>query len=375
MKAKLFLSLLTIVIAVALVGGATMAWFTDESGPIENVFTAGSIEIESGGKEKFENWNPGDSDIYQFCVENTGSKDARVRLNMSEGRWSPGPLRILVLYTDTNIQLIGVEWETFCQGCTGEEGPMATGTADYSYDSGGSPRVLNTDYYFRVEFSNLDQEEDWLDDDAVYHGWCLDNQVTIDPGPSRDVEIFDPFCNPDWVDDTDASGALKTRWENIDFDEISYIINHEFLSRGYNSTEVQQAIWHYTNNEYNDDYYQGDAEEIHEYIDDIGDDLVTALNDIDNVGWSISGDDWEEIAVEGETHFYYKGLLEPGDEVCLDVEISLSGPDTTNEYQGMEYIAAGYFEAIQASNYAPYYEWGVDIYGEPDEPENDNETN
>lgn len=368
-RMKIFLSLAVIVLAVTLVGGATLAWFTAETDPIENVFTAGTIEIEAGGKMQFPNWNPGDGDEVEFCVKNTGTKNSRVRLNLEDALWNPGPLRILVLYTNNDIQLIGVEWATFCQGCTGTDGPMATGSATYSYSSiGGEPEVkLVNDFYFGTVFSNLQQRDDndWLDEGITYAGWCLDNQVTIDPG-TYTVQIFDPFCNPNWVNDTDASGTLKTRWENIDFNKISYIINHDFLSRGYISVEIQQAIWNYTNGQYhNSRYYLGNTQEIVDYIDGIavgfGGDIIAALNDIDNVDWEIVNGDW----TEEDGYIYYNGILEPGDEVCFTARINLSGLLTGNEYQGMDYKAAGFFEAVQSSNFAPYYEWGTVLFGTP----------
>ncbi len=358
-----------IILALATVGGATMAWFSVTSDPIENAFTAGTLQIEAGGKTRILNWNPGDNSESEFCVENIGSKKSLVRIGL-DGEWRPGPLRLLVLYKADNIQLIGVKWDSYCQGCTGTDGPMATGTATYSYSSSPGPdgRILNNDYYFGTTFTNLQQPESWLENNKLYEGWCLDNSETINPGTYQGVEIYDPFCNPDWYNEATNSASLKARWAAIDFDKISYILNHDFLSRGYISTEIQQAIWNYTNGSYyTARYYLGNTQEIVDYIDDIasefGDDIVKALNAIpDTVSWELhpdSSSNWFSIIDNGKTYFYYNGVLGDNEEQCFKLIVKLSGPNTGNIFQGMTYTASGYFEAIQASNNASGDLWGV----------------
>lgn len=88
MKKRGILSVLIIVLAIAAVGGATMAWFTDQSDPLENVFTAGTVSIEAGEEWAYEgdtkeNWNPGDCDDKEFTITNTGSKGIKIRGIMS----------------------------------------------------------------------------------------------------------------------------------------------------------------------------------------------------------------------------------------------------------------------------------------------------
>ncbi len=88
MNKRAFLSVLIIVLAVASVGGATMAWFTDQSAPIENVFAAGTVEIKASEQWAYdgdtkENWNPGDCDDKEFTIKNTGSKGIKIRGIMS----------------------------------------------------------------------------------------------------------------------------------------------------------------------------------------------------------------------------------------------------------------------------------------------------
>lgn len=407
LRIKLFFSLTVIVLAVALAGGATLAWFTAATDPIANVFTAGTLEIEAGGKSQIPNWNPGDQSEAEFCVTNVGSKNALVRIGL-DGEWSPGPYRILVLYRADNIQLVGVKWDTFCKGCTDPEsmgGYLATARVVYSSSSttGGLPgpgnppdngRVLNNDYYFGVRFHDFlpgdgrtnDDMEHWFNAGELYHGWCIDNDVSGTASNQR-FEIYDPLCTPDWYNYTSAAQSLKTKWSNIDFDKISYLINHNFLARGYNSTEMQQAIWMYSNGDYlyhgnkkhgSHYYYLGNAPEINAYIDDIANthgngSIVDALNSIPNtVSTSLHPDSsgtWLEITFNDETHYYYNGVLGDDEEVCLKLSINLSGPNTGNMFQGMEYTASGFFEAVQASNNASFATWSINSIYDPDEPE------
>jgi len=92
MKKRGILSVLIIVLAVAAVGGATMAWFTDQSEPIANSFTAGTLILDV--REFFneaevlneENVNPGDCFLKRFEIYNSGTKHMLVRMNLTE-KW------------------------------------------------------------------------------------------------------------------------------------------------------------------------------------------------------------------------------------------------------------------------------------------------
>lgn len=70
-----------IMLAVLLVAGGTMAWFTASTQPVENEFTAGTLEIKL--VDEFEgapNVNPGDCYEKLVYVENIGTKRALVRI-------------------------------------------------------------------------------------------------------------------------------------------------------------------------------------------------------------------------------------------------------------------------------------------------------
>ncbi|NLM92321.1 MAG: hypothetical protein GX168_05195 [Bacteroidales bacterium] len=90
MKSRMLISMLVIALAAAVIGGATMAWFTDSAGPEDVTFTAGTLEITVKGSGvsvdndgnliidfgDVSNMAPGDlTDPVTIKVTNTGSLD------------------------------------------------------------------------------------------------------------------------------------------------------------------------------------------------------------------------------------------------------------------------------------------------------------
>ncbi|PPK49124.1 TasA family protein [Clostridium algidicarnis] len=95
MKKKLIASLSVVTISVALIAGVTLAWFTGNA-KTDAKFKAGTVAvgIKEGEKdvngEKLElikNWNPGDSDVFDFDVPNLGTKKAYVRVKVTKMNW------------------------------------------------------------------------------------------------------------------------------------------------------------------------------------------------------------------------------------------------------------------------------------------------
>jgi len=82
MKTKIFMSMLVIALAAALVGGATMAWFTDTATNVGNTFTAGTVDITVGATTLAIvpaplNMAPGDIATGSFVVTNAGTLGLR----------------------------------------------------------------------------------------------------------------------------------------------------------------------------------------------------------------------------------------------------------------------------------------------------------
>ena len=78
MKSRIFMSMLVIALAAALVGGATMSIFTAQGETNEETYAAGTVKIVAGDQTFYEidtlkNMAPGDTINGEFVVENTGS--------------------------------------------------------------------------------------------------------------------------------------------------------------------------------------------------------------------------------------------------------------------------------------------------------------
>jgi len=347
-RIRIALSLVVIITLVAAVGGATMAWFASSTDPINNEFTAGTVAIEAGWQSGFaklvdENWNPGDCSDLGVCVVNEGTKAVKLRAQFN-GYWTPGRQRMLVIYKNNTTQLLSIDWDAFCKGATGGEGPIAEGNINLQY-----PYDLA---YFRGEFNSFSylKDPDWLSTGKVYSVWCTDSQTTISPG-NHDVKIFDPFSNPDWFDEV----PTKPKWEQIPWHKLDYIINQNFLEQGYTSNNIQDAIWHFTNGSiapFHTPYiYANLNAKAKEIVDDVNANSGLQPSNVSfspGAGWSDGGDGW----------WYYEGVLPgtyttPGAEdrkVCVSFSVCLDGATTGNEYQGAHYHLISLFQAIQASH-------------------------
>lgn len=91
MRAKLVVTMLTLLLVGILIGGGTMAWFTAEKETDPIVFKAGKVEIDVGsylleGPDNM-NWNPGDTNVVEWDIYNIGTKAIVLRVNMG-GTWT-----------------------------------------------------------------------------------------------------------------------------------------------------------------------------------------------------------------------------------------------------------------------------------------------
>ncbi|NLB17597.1 MAG: hypothetical protein GX825_02405 [Syntrophomonadaceae bacterium] len=89
MKSRMLVSLLVIALAAAVIGGGTMAWFTDEATGEPASFTAGTLMIDIDNPELtgtydvvLDRLNPGDCVEWEFDVRNVGNKSANWLLYM-----------------------------------------------------------------------------------------------------------------------------------------------------------------------------------------------------------------------------------------------------------------------------------------------------
>ncbi|MEW6426111.1 MAG: TasA family protein [Bacillota bacterium] len=81
MRKKIYLSMILVVLASALVGGAAFALFTDQATNEGNTFTAGTVDVNLGGTLPFNvtNMAPGDSATRYVEIRNSGTLDMLFR--------------------------------------------------------------------------------------------------------------------------------------------------------------------------------------------------------------------------------------------------------------------------------------------------------
>lgn len=97
------------------------------------------------------------------------------------------------------------------------------------------------------------------------------------------------------------------------------------------------------------------------YLEANADSLVTTTL-LPGVGYTVQGPD-----ADGWFYVVPDGLepLHPGETLQVKVKVCFDGPLMKNYFQAATYTHFLTFEAIQASNDAAYFEWGVGHYGTP----------
>lgn|GEM_PF-1989505 len=88
MRSGLYYAFFALIIAAALIGGLTSAWFATETDRTDNAFIAGTLNLEVTNLNETltGSWEPGECLENQYTITNTGSKKIYVRASF-EGFW------------------------------------------------------------------------------------------------------------------------------------------------------------------------------------------------------------------------------------------------------------------------------------------------
>lgn len=90
-RTKLLMSFLAVGLTTALVGGSTMAWFTDSKPVSGATFTAGTVLLDGDSSVQVDgpttNVNPGDTLKASLKIVNSGSKAVWIRVKLPEYYW------------------------------------------------------------------------------------------------------------------------------------------------------------------------------------------------------------------------------------------------------------------------------------------------
>jgi hypothetical protein len=166
MNKKIIISVFIVLVAVAASLGATFAWFTAATDPIENVFEAGTVGISADEKVSWssddfaaghgirENWNPGDCDWKLFRITNTDSKGIYLRASFT-GKWegvgsvTVGDTDNLEWWLNQNVTVISAAeegataWDFISHDTTYNEGEWVV------VGDSGSEEWFTAYYYFK----------------------------------------------------------------------------------------------------------------------------------------------------------------------------------------------------------------------------------
>ena len=116
MKKKILALCLVIALAVTAIGGATLAYFTDDDDNATNTFTVGNVEIEltepkwdANGSEDAPEVYPGEALAKDPTVKNIGANPCFVRVSVT-GLDCLGNAGMITLRTDYTDGKLGDNW-------------------------------------------------------------------------------------------------------------------------------------------------------------------------------------------------------------------------------------------------------------------------
>jgi SipW-cognate class signal peptide len=143
-KTKVLTSVLAVGLTVALVGGSTMAWFTDSKVVEGATFQAGTVTLSNSSKDLTiagfaqQNINPGDTFNGSLTIVNTGTKPVKLRIKVPEISWLNGTAPT-DLSTDNVKVTLPANWEKHSDGYlyyTGTIGSFPAGVIPGTVDDG-----------------------------------------------------------------------------------------------------------------------------------------------------------------------------------------------------------------------------------------------
>ncbi len=422
-KTKMFISLAVIVMVVAMAGGVTMAWFTSSAAAPDNVFMAGTVDIEADSivtteqEASIGGGNGGEWVLVDLYPDEVVSSDqGTIPGGGSVKSARSNPDAVLTYSTgedDSNFFSLGYKMDTRSNT------PGDPGVQEYWSGRGGEVVVrFGEEIPAQGGWVILVVEDtwgDWPDENARIYvskdntNWdyigTANNQLGTPQSKNtlnipnelewfqyvKVVDLTNPYNTPgdtsleDWWnhsnnDAFDVNAIMvqkleRQNWNPGDCDKLKYVI------RNTGSKNIRVRIseikgewefdWDYLWDNWQALGFDGQFGLQEVYNMDQFQDEVRAM-DVEPVvpePCEESAGDW----AYDDGYWYYIGSehdpVAPESELELCLEVCLDGPDTSNIFQGASYVLSVSFEAVQSSNNAPYEEWGTphNIYPEPTE--------
>lgn len=414
MKRKVLFSALSIIIIAVAFGAGTMAWFTAKAEAPDNTFTAGTVMIRAGSsvtmtQDMTDYWEQ--TNVFPELVissdQGTRPDGGPVRsqrsnpdavLSLDEGQ-SESNFYSLGFFMDEESSTPGNSEETEYWAGRGGEIIVRFSEPISTYD--GRLLLVAEDTWggWPVELADVAVSQNGTDWSNV---GTADNTIGVPQSYSyitvpdsvewfqyvKVVDKTNPYVHPDGT-------SLEDWWSqaNNDAFDLNAILVQSWIRKNWNPGDCDEVNFYVRNTGSKDIRVRAklsaDWELDFDWLWENWDALC--FSEMDRFGDqdSWSREDFEEALDSPETvvsielcngqeqwtkengFFYYTGEpIESGQEAELCLEVCLDGELANNIFQGGKYTLKVTFEAVQSSNYAPYYEWdGINLYGVPDQVE------
>ncbi|MGX8700169.1 TasA family protein [Caproiciproducens sp.] len=197
-KTKILTSVLAVGLTVALIGGSTMAWFTDSKEVKGATFQAGTVRLSDASGELTlegfaqQNINPGDEFNGSLTIINEGTKPVKLRIKIPAISWLDGE-EPTDLSTNNVKVFLPANWEKHSDGYL-----YYTGTIS-GYSQGVIPGTLDDGTEFPA--GTLEQRTISFAFTGVFDGDLTTNAyqgMILNMGPSS-VEVIQATNSAAWT--------------------------------------------------------------------------------------------------------------------------------------------------------------------------------
>lgn len=415
MNKKVLLVALSIALCAALVGGATMAWFTDSDVSESATFAAGTVLIEAGSSSIASQYFDSSDGVFVYGVESgTGDLYEIDVLNHVENRIFKGsggydyPYPNGLAFDSVNDRLyFAVNKQDLSYYDFSSDLVTAAGALNYSGTNicgatfgGGYYWYIpdNSPNLYKVSFHSdgtVDTQEyvAAIGGSFTYGDIAIDYKDGVIYGSGIEKYFIYDVTNDEYWEASGSDGSfLQIAWGS-DGNLYGHKGQREGVGSGHRNWYIIEpssgaTTYKFTGENLYTDLASGSRSVWNpgdcgwakfmvknvgtknsnvrflvsgswlEYVED--EDAGTGSwvpwdPPADVVAISVAGGNW----VSGpEGHYYYDAVLAPDETAELSLQVCLDGPSTGNEFQGKRFVLTGEFEAIQASHDASQEQWG-----------------
>ncbi|MGX8709159.1 MAG: TasA family protein [bacterium] len=354
-RMKLLTGIVGVVTAVALVGGGTMAWFTDKKEVAGSKFTAGTVEIQAG-QSVVEDTGSSGKVYYKIIELDPTAISALQGTKMNGGRIDAdrgNPKKVLA--SDKEMFSLGY----------GNQSTTGVLTARFTEALGkGDVLVIeNTWGGTKPDPKYVETAKVYVsaDNDEWTYAGTITNQVS--GGDQRQNLVPSPIPDALYIKIVDTTPKTLSSGEtnkSEDGFDIDYIAGRSILDEAnWNPGDINKLAFYVTNSGTKDidvrvkleghweTLQGGEWKKNDSLTNDVIDTVVT-----NNKSWTKKGDFYYCSSNDKSGLKGVNGGESPSatDTIAvLDLEVTLSG-DAGNEYQNAKYVITPTFQAIQHSH-------------------------